>query len=237
MARGGTAIWNIQVQAVNGSAAAVTVSVTTTATGFTPIFNSTCPHGHGSPKCDVGNLGGNIPASFQLLADVAIPASSKAGTLTLTATANASPALAIAPAAGQTITITSPKPSGDRSPHPPPARNSRPQARPIAPFPAAGVAAIPLPGAVPLPGAIAGAFASPGSVASDFPLVAPLTTTVSSRPVANVQALRAGRSSRGSLTLRMPIPAAAALGLIILAAFVLAGTRLISVLRSRRHLR
>jgi hypothetical protein len=105
--RGKTATWTIQVSDRGGPATSVTVTVSASPAGFSPVFTGSCPSGGGASTCTVGDMGTAVtPTSYQLQAQIAVPAASTASMLTLVASADTDPPLTAVPDAGQSITVT-----------------------------------------------------------------------------------------------------------------------------------
>jgi hypothetical protein len=259
--RGKTATWTITVQAENGPATSVIVTLGADPVQLTPAFTTSCPSGSGNFVCTIGDMGtATTPASYQLQAQVTIPADTTDTALTVTASAATSPAMTANPSAGQTITITGAQTSTKASSSP--ART--PQARPVTvkpvPTPATHPAIEPTsqpailpvtrlstpPTTITLPTAEPGiTTVAPGDVASALPQISPVvaTSTPVSSPAANVQAVGAGptpsATSSGdsfSITIGMSAQTAQILGWILLALVItLVASRLISNYTSRNR--
>jgi len=194
--RGKAAAWTIDLQAQNGPATSVTVTLTTTPAELAPAFTTSCPSGSGTATCTVGDMGTAVtPSSYQLQAQVTVPAGSSAANLTLSASADTSPSMTGTPAAGQTITITG------TSAKPTPARTAQAQPTPVQPatqpavLPVTGLTAPATNGDLPTVGPVTTTVA-PGSVTSVLPQITPVVATAPapaataiSGAAANVQAL------------------------------------------------
>jgi hypothetical protein len=233
IAPGNTATWTIGVSAQSGTVPGVTVTLATNPAGLAGTFTSSCPNGSGTATCTLGDLATSVtPASYQLEAEVGIPATTSAGTLTLTATAGAAstPAMTVDPAAGQSVTITAPSPS------PTPATTASAAATATAaatPSPATQTTTIPpatytgpVLGALPAPDPIGSTVTDPaGSIASILPVVSPQVVE-STAAAANVQGLPAPSTSAAqagtfAVTIGMSGQTAEILGVVILALVVI----------------
>jgi hypothetical protein len=226
--RGNTATWTIQVTADGGTATAVTITVSAGPSGPVPVFTGSCPSGGGSAACTVGDMNTAItPSSYQLQAQVTVPAETTARTLTLTASADTNPAMTAAPAAGQDISITgtlpvktSPKAAPKPSTTPRPARTAA-ASNPAPVQPATPPATAPAIGALPTIAAVT-TTVPPGSVSTVLPQITP-AATVASTPAANIQAVgsspTASTAGADSFTLSIGMSARTAevLGFILLA--------------------
>jgi hypothetical protein len=240
---GGTAVWTIEVSAQGGSATAVSITLATIPSGPTPVFSGSCPSGGGTTACTVGDMDTAVtPTTYQLQAQVTVPAGSKAGPLTLVASADTSPIMASVPAAGQTISITSPpaatKPKVKPSTATTPVRTTAAQPTPAQPVPTPAsqpgtipVASEPAVGGLPTPASVTTTVA-PGSVSGVLPQITPevATTptpapTVLSSPAANIQAAGASPTPTSgadsfAISIRMSAQTAQVLGWILLALVV-----------------
>jgi hypothetical protein len=261
---GKTASWTIQVQVRGGPATSVAVTLATIPSGPIPVFTGSCPSGGGTTSCIVGDMGNPVtPATYQLQAQVAVPAGAGAGPLTLIASADTNPIMAAIPAAGQTITITatpSPKPAPvTPSSKPTPARTAAPT--PAATQPVTAPAAVPTVAELPTAAAVLTAASEttaipPGSVSGVLPQITPAatatpviattpavaTTTIDSRSAANIQPVTpspANTAGADSFTFSVGMSARTAevLSVILLSLILtLVTARLVSsYLAARRH--
>jgi hypothetical protein len=246
VARGKTATWTIQLQAENGPATGVVVTLGASPVGLTPAFTGSCPSGGGNFVCTVGDMGTAVtPASYQLQAQVTVPANATATSFSVTASADTSPSLTTTPGAGQTISITgaaaktsgkpastpSSKPSATHSPAPTNPAQPTPAQPVTAPVTQAG--AVPSIGAIPTPAPDTSTVA-PGDVGPALPQITsspviatalPPTALVSSSPAANIQAVSSPTASAAggdsfSISIGMSAQTAEVLGWILLALVV-----------------
>lgn len=231
IAPGNTATWTVGISAQDGAVPGVTVTLATNPAGLAGTFTSSCPSGSGTATCTLGDLATSVtPASYQIEAEVGIPAGTSAGTLTLTATAGAAstPAMTVDPAAGQSITITAPSPS----PTPTASASATATAAAAQPSPTAQTTTIPPAtytgsglGTLPAPNPIASTVTeSAGSIASVLPVITP--QVVESTAAANIQGLPAPSTSSAqagtfAVTIGMSGQTAEILGVVILALVVI----------------
>jgi hypothetical protein len=252
IASGKTATWTIQLEAENGPATSVSVTLTSTPAGLPPAFTSSCPSGGGTATCAVGDMGTAVtPSSYQLQVQVAVPASTAATTLTLVASADTSPSMTATPAAGQSVAIThvvtktssKPTPSAARTPAVQP--TVVPATQPVQPF--TGVTAPATAGQLPTAAPVTTTVA-PGSMSSALPQITPVVATapvpavtVASSPAANIQAAGVSPSASPaqtgeafSVSIGMSAQTAQTLGWILLTLVVtLVASKLISGYISR----
>jgi hypothetical protein len=239
IAPGNTATWTIGISAQSGAVPGVTVTLATNPSGLAGTFTGSCPSGSGTATCTLGDMATSVtPASYQLEAEVGIPAGTPAGTLTLTATAEATttPAMTADPGAGQSVTISAPSPTptpaSTSSSASATATTSATQTSPttqtttIPPATYTG----PVLGSLPAPDPIASTVTSPaGSIASILPVITP--QVVESTAAANVQGFASPSASTAqagtfAVTIGMSGQTAEILGVIILALIlILVATR------------
>ena len=259
IAHGKTETWTIQLQAEGGPATSVVVTLAADPVGLTPNFTGSCPSGGGTPVRTLGDMGTAVtPASYQLQAQVTIPANSTATAVTATASAATSPSMAADPAAGQTVTITgaaakasskpTSKPSSARTTSAPTKPASAPASQPaVAPAsqPVVAPVSVPAIGALPTPAAET-TTVTPGSVGNALPQISPVVataptpvTTINSSPAANIQAAGASPTPSGdtfSISIGMSAQTAQVLGWILLALVVtLVASKLTSNYMSRNR--
>jgi hypothetical protein len=259
IAHGKTETWTINLQAEGGPATSVIVTLAGDPVGLTPNFTGSCPSGGGTPVCTLGDMGTAVtPASYQLQAQVTIPANSTATAVTATASAATSPSMAADPAAGQTVTITgaaakasskaSSKPSSAKTTSVPtkPATTAatQPAVAPASQPAVVPVAPVSVPPIVVTAPAAGTTTVSPGNVGNAIPQISPIVatapapaTTIVSSPAANIQA--AAPSPSGdmfSISIGMSAQTAQVLGWILLALVVtLVASKLTSNYMSRNR--
>jgi len=243
---GQAAGFTVQVQAENG--AAPDVSVTLTASAGQAVFTGLCPSGDGTASCQLGPLGTDVtPSSFTLDAQIGTP-SSGASSVTLTASADAatSPPMTTQAVAAGAVTVTAVPATSSSKPAPSP---SSPRAATSAPATALAVPPTPagLPTLAPIPtiDPVSSSLVVAGNISSMLPVITPSpapSPAVGTAPLAGTQSAlaltpqadsQAGRADgSASRTSRLTTAGAGVFGLL---ALVLASLLVVTRVPPRRR--
>jgi hypothetical protein len=232
---GQTAGFTVQVQAQNG--AAPDVSVTLTASAGQASFTGRCPSGDGTATCQLGSLATpTTPAFYTLNAQIqTLPGD--AVTLTASAAAATTPPMTTAATAAATATVV-PASTATSARPPTPSRSSAAAATPT---PATVPTAPPAFGPVPLPVAESSTVLAPaGNASSLFPVIASSMSPSQQAaipPASGTQAavgLAPQSDSTSGSGMRLAAASAAIFGVLAIASLLLA-TRVSRRLRRHRH--
>jgi hypothetical protein len=207
--RGQAAAFVVQVSTENGSAADVSVTLSSKPTSQKPTFTSGCAKGDKTASCTVRSVSDKQPVSLHAQIPVASNASS-VSSVTLTAAASiVTSAKWTPPAAGQTVAVTAAAPSA-----------AKPSTIPSPETP------LPL-GSVPALNGVSSSLIGAGNAAGLFPAIVPSSTAPTSAPRTHPQGTRRNAATAADSSALAPVLTAQVAGLIALAlALILTVTRL-----------